>query len=166
MTISKKIQDAFNKQINEELHSAYIYLAMAAHFDEKNLKGMGQWMKTQAKEEVGHAMRFFTHIVDRNGTVALDAVEKPRAGWKNAADIFEAALRHEQYITGKIHALVTIAEAEKDRAAWQMLQWFVQEQIEEEATADENATKAKMVKDDPAGLLALDKALGKRASKE
>jgi len=161
MEIPKKIENAFNNQINKELSSAYIYLSMAAYFDAENLEGMGAWMKNQAKEEIGHAMKFYKHIIDRDGKVVLEAVEKQTTPWKSPLNAFETAYKHEQFITREIHKLVELAQAEKDKAAESMLQWFVDEQVEEEATTDKIVKRLKLIRDDTAGLLMLDKELGK-----
>jgi ferritin len=160
--LSKKMQDALNGQLNAELYSGYLYLAMAAHFEAGNLPGFAHWMQVQAKEEAAHAMKFFDHINDRSGRVTLQAIETPQAKWTSPLAAFEAALKHEQHISGRIHALVNQAIGESDHATTAFLQWFVIEQVEEERSASEIVEKLKMVGDSPQGLLLIDRALADR----
>ena len=160
--LSSKMQEALNKQLNAELYSSYLYLAMAAHFESVNLPGMAHWVRVQAEEEKGHAMRFFDHIVERNGRVRLAAVEAPPAEWAGALAVFQAVYEHEQKVTAMIHDLVKLAQAESDAATGISLQWFVTEQVEEEKQADGVVQKLKMVKEAPHGLLIMDRELGQR----
>jgi ferritin len=160
--ISKKMQDALNKQINAELYSAYLYLAMAAEFESQNLKGMARWMEVQAKEETSHAKKLYDFVNDRGGRVALKAIDAPPSEWKTPAAAFQAAYEHEQKVSAMINDLVDVARSEKDKAAEVMLAWFVDEQVEEEATASEVAEKLKMIKESANGLFMLDSVLGKR----
>jgi ferritin len=160
--ISKKMQDALIEQINAELYSAYLYLAMAAEFESQNLKGMAGWMEVQAKEETEHAKKLYDFVNDRGGRVTLKAIDAPPAEWKSPAAAFQAAYEHEQKVTSMIHNLVDIARSEKDKAAEVMLDWFVNEQVEEEASTSEIAEKLKMMKESANGLFMLDNALGKR----
>jgi ferritin len=160
--IGKAMEAALVDQINAELYSAYMYLAMAAEFETQNLKGMAQWMETQAKEEVGHAKRFYDFINDRGGRVTLKPIDSPPFEWKTPAAAFQAAYEHEQKVSAMIHNLVDIARSEKDKAAEVMLAWFVDEQVEEEASTAEIADKLKMIKDSPNGLIMLDSTLAKR----
>jgi len=162
MAINKKVEQEFNKQINEELFSEYLYLAMSAYFEDINLPGFANWMRVQAKEEHEHGMRFYNHLVERGGRVELDAIEKPQKEWKDPLDAFEAAYKHEQHITARINKLVELASAEKDHPGSTMLIWFVDEQVEEEQQTDEIAQKLKMIKEDAASLYMLDKELGAR----
>jgi ferritin len=162
--ISKKVEKAFNDQINAELASAYLYLSMAAWFGTQNLPGFASWMKTQAQEEVKHAMKFYDHIEERDGTVKLLALTAPQLAWTSPLKAFEAAYKHEQYITDRIHKLVKMARAENDYAAEPLLQWFVEEQIEEEDSTRAIAEKLKMIGDHSGHLLMLDRELGKRES--
>jgi ferritin len=156
------MQAAMNKQINAELHSAYIYLSMAAYFEDKNLPGFAHWMRVQAKEEVGHAMKFFDFIVERRGRVLLEPVAAVPTDWPSPLAVFENALAHEQKVTGLINDLVNLAIAEKDHASNSFLQWFVDEQVEEEASADAIVQKLKMAGDSSVALLILDQELGGR----
>ncbi len=160
--LSDKIYSEFNKQINEEIFSAYLYLAMAAYFHSANLSGFAKWMEVQAMEELTHAKKFFDYIIERGARVALATIEKPKGEWKSALDAFESAYAHEQHITGRINHLMDIAIAEKDYASVAMLQWFVTEQVEEEAHASSIVEKLKMVSGTN-GIFYLDKELGKRA---
>lgn len=166
MNISKKIQDALNKQVNEELESAYIYLGMAASLEGMNFSGMASWMKSQANEEIRHAMKLFDFVNDRQGDVKLMALPAPKQVWKNPLEVFHAALGHEQLITKKINELVRLADRENDHATHSMLHWFVDEQVEEEANASENVKKIKMIGSSNSGLLYLDKEMGKRSKTE
>lgn len=160
--IGKKIQDAFNAQIQHETYSAYLYLSMAAYFHGAGLDGMAQWMRVQAMEELTHAMKFFDHINERDGVVELLAIEKPPKAWKSPLDAFKAALKHEQFITGKINALVKLSNTQNDYASQGMLQWFIDEQVEEEANASKNVQMLEMIGDSGSGLIMLDRELGKR----
>ena len=160
--INPKIQDAFNKQINAELYSSYLYLSMAACFESANLPGFAQWMKVQAKEENEHAMKFFEYIVERGGDVKLEAIEKPPEKWDSPLTAFKDAYEHEQKVTRMIHDLVELAAQENDHASRVFLEWFVSEQVEEEANADEIRAKCEMIGNAPGGLLMLDQKLGSR----
>ena len=158
----EKIELALNKQINDELFSGYLYLSMAAHFDASNLPGIAHWMREQAKEEEAHAMKIYRHVYDCGGTVKLDAIAKPKTEWKSPLDAFEDALGHEKKITAKINALLELSREEKDYPTESMLKWFIDEQVEEESTADGIVQTLRLIKDSPQGLLMLDSKLGGR----
>jgi len=162
--IRENIQEAINKQINTELFSAYLYQSMGAYLDSENLGGMSAWMNMQAKEEVEHAMKFYNYLLKRGGRVKLYAIDEPQFEWNSPLEVFEASYEHEQYVTGRINDLVDLAAKEKDHATGVMLQWFVSEQVEEEATVDEIVDKIKMVSESRNGLYMLDRELGKRDS--
>lgn len=162
MMIGKRMQDAMNEQIKHETFSAYLYFAMAAYFHSKSLDGMAQWMKAQAQEEFGHALRFFNHINDRGGRIELQALEKPQVEWASPVAAFMAALEHEEFITGKINDLAKMADEENDRAAGIMLQWFVTEQVEEEDTVSTVIDMLKLVGDSGHGVLMADRELATR----
>jgi ferritin len=162
--IREKMEKAFNDQINAELNSYYIYLSMSAWFTSKNLDGFAGWMQAQAQEEMVHAMKFYNHIHERNGRVRLQPIEGPKAEWNSPREAFEAAYKHEQYITGRIHDLVKMAMAENDFASNSFLQWFVSEQVEEEASTGAVVDQLKTIADYPGGLFMLDRELGKRGS--
>lgn len=144
------------------MYSSYLYLSMSANFESSNLSGFANWMKVQAQEEMVHAMKFYGHIIERGGKVILDKINKPPVEWKIPLKAFEDAYAHEQIVTKLIHNLVDIAAKEKDHASTSMLQWFVDEQVEEEASADEIVQKLKLMKDAPGGLFMLDQELAKR----
>ncbi len=160
--ISDKIVKAFNEQIKHELESAYLYLAMAAYFHGEGYDGMAKWMKAQANEEMEHAMKFFQHLQERDGRIELYELAKPQKEWKSPLDAFKAAYEHEKFITKKIHELVELAEQEKDYAASIMLQWFVTEQVEEEANTSQVVQWFERMGDTGHGLIMLDVQLGKR----
>jgi ferritin len=162
--IDKKLEDALNNQVNAELYSAYIYLAMAAYFEGINLGGFSKWMRVQAQEEVGHAMKIFDFVFERDGQVELAAIEKPALEWKSPLDAFQAAYNHEQKVTGMIHDLVELARSNKDYATENFLGWFVEEQVEEESSALEIVNNLKLIKDSPNGMFMLDARLGQRGS--
>lgn len=160
--IGKKMQDAINEQIKEELYSAYLYLSMAADFYNKGWDGMAHWMEVQSKEEEGHAMRFFKHIVERQGKVELKAIPTPPQEWASPLDAFKDALKHEEYITSKINDLVKLAKEENDYPAAIMLQWFVEEQVEEEGSVAKIVHMLEKIGDSGNGMVMLDVQLGKR----
>jgi len=160
--IGKKMEKALNDQINAELYSAYIYLAMAAYFEDENLAGCASWMRTQVQEETAHAMKFYDFVVERGGRVVLKAIEQPPKDWKSPLAAFEAAYEHEQYITGRINDLVDLAITEKDHATNSFLQWFVDEQVEEETSVDTVVQKFKMAEKAPGAMFMIDRELGQR----
>lgn len=160
--LSDRMTKALNDQINAELYSAYIYLAMAAYFEEQNLSGASSWMRHQAQEEVEHAMKFFRFVNERRGRVVLAAVDRPQVEWESPLAAFEEAFRHEQYVSGRIHSLVELAQAEKDYATASFLTWFVDEQVEEEAAADGIVQKLRLVGEAKHGLFMIDRELGER----
>ncbi|HCZ07279.1 MAG: ferritin [Thermotogota bacterium] len=162
MKINATVEKALNEQINRELYSAYLYLAMAAYLDEKNLPGAAHWMRVQAQEEVGHAMRLYNYVVERRGRVVLEAIEKPPVEWKSITDVFESALKHEEKVTSHIHSLVDLAQEEGDHATVSMLKWFVDEQVEEEASVDEILQKLRYLGEDGRSLIILDRELAQR----
>lgn len=160
--LSKKVQSALNEQIQMELSSAYAYLAMAAYFEEANFGGFAKWMKVQAQEELGHAMKFFDHIQSMSGSVELGAVAKPARNWKSPLAAFETALGHEERVTKAIYSLVDLAAKERDHATDVFLNWFVTEQVEEEKTANDAVLKLRLAGDSSAALLMLDREFGSR----
>ncbi len=164
--IKEKILEPLNRQLNAELYSAYLYLSMAAYFESVSLKGFANWMRVQAKEELTHAMRFYDYIVERGGRVKLDSVEKPPSEWNSPLDVFEAVYEHEVKVTSMINDIVDLALKEKDYATYNMLQWFVNEQVEEEASADEIVRKLKMVGDEGRAIFMIDRELAQRKFSE
>jgi ferritin len=162
MELSKKMQDALNEQIKEELFSSYLYLSMAAYCESINLSGFAHWMQAQSGEELEHAMKFFGYVNDRGGRVILQAIDQPAAEFGGPTDLFEKTLAHEQYITGRIHKLYALAVEERDYASLSILQWFVDEQVEEEQSASEILELLKMTGDKGQGLMMLDRQLASR----
>lgn len=160
--ISKKMEDALNEQVNAELYSAYMYLSMESYFKAQNLNGFANWMRVQTQEEVAHAMKIYDFINERGGRVTLKAIEGPPTEWDSALVVFKAAYEHEQKVTGLINDLVDLAIKEKDHATNSFLQWFVNEQVEEESTADEIVQQLKMMENAPGGMFMLDRELGQR----
>ncbi len=160
--LSKKMLAALNRQINAELYSSYLYLSMAAWLESENLKGFAHWMQVQAQEEQGHAMKFYKFVNDRLGKVTLAAIDAPPDSWSSPAAVFADVCKHEAKVTGLIHDLAELAAADKDHATSVFLQWFITEQVEEEATANEVLAVLKAVKDSVGGLYQLDHRLGKR----
>jgi ferritin len=160
--IPKKIEDAFNKQINAETYSAYLYWSMSAALEGMNLPGFASWMRVQVQEEMAHAMKLYDHIIERGGTVALTAIDGPPMAWKDVKAIITETLEHEQKVTGLINDLMDLSIGEKDHAATMYLQWFVTEQVEEEASAMEILGKLEIAGDTAGGLYMLDKELAGR----
>lgn len=159
---AKKVQDEMNLQINKELYSAYLYLSMAAHFEAANLPGFAHWMKIQAGEEQGHAMKFFEFINERGGRVLLDAIEKPPLEFTTPLNIMEEVLKHEKYITSRIDTIYSVAVAEKDYASQSFLKWFLDEQVEEEKNATQIIEMLKMAGEKGHALLMIDRQLAAR----
>ena len=162
--MNKKIEQAFNAHLNAEFFSYYLYLSMANCFTAKNLDGMASWMRIQAEEERAHAMKFLNFINQRNGRVTLQQIAQPPLDWTTPLEAFQQAYEHETEISGKIGALVDLATKEGDHAAVAFLQWFVSEQVEEEATALAIVDKLKMIGDNLMGILMVDAQLGQRTA--
>jgi len=162
MKIDKKIEDSINKQVNAELYSAYLYLGMSARCTELNFKGMANWLYVQAQEEMTHAMKFYRFILERGGHAKLPAIEGVRDDWKTPLEMFEAAYAHEQKVTAMINNIVDLALAGRDHATASMLNWFVDEQVEEEANSSEIADKLKLIGESKEALFMLDKELSTR----
>jgi ferritin len=160
--ISKKMQEALNGQINAELYSAYLYLSMEAYFKSENLPGFADWMRAQTQEELMHAMKIYDFLNERGGRVILKPIEEPQTQWNSPLAAFEAAYKHEQKVTALINDLVNLAIGEKDHATNGFLQWFVNEQVEEEASADEVVQKLKRLEKAPGGMFMIDQELGRR----
>jgi ferritin len=160
--LSEKMHQALNDQIHHELESAYIYLAMSAYFEAANYPGFASWMKVQSEEEVDHAFRFYHHILSRGGKISLQAIDAPTAKFDSPLSAFEKALAHEQKITADIHKLYSLATAEKDYPSLSMLQWFIDEQVEEEQNVGQVVENIKRVNGSDQGLLMLDRELGQR----
>ena len=162
--MNQKIQDAFNGQLNAELFASYLYLSMAAHFEAVSLKGFAHWMRMQAEEEHGHAMRFFDNLHERGGRVVLKAIDAPKLEWSSPLEVFQDACEHEAKVTKMIDGLVDLSMAERDHAATNFLSWFVNEQVEEEATAGEIRDKLSMIGESPGAMFMMDRELGQRVA--
>jgi ferritin len=160
--INKAMQDAMNDQINKELYSSYLYLSMAAYLEDKNLSGFAHWMRVQETEEREHAMKFYDFIVERGGRVTLKAIDAPKAEWKSTLELAEEVAAHEGMVTASIYALYELALKEKDYPAQIMLQWFINEQVEEEKNAAEIVANLKLIEDRGTAVLMLDHRLAKR----
>ncbi len=160
--LSKKMTDALNKQIQEELFSSYLYLSMSAHFSDMGLDGFANWMDVQQKEERDHAMKIYNYMLSQGAKIKLLRIEEPQHEWKTPLEMFKAGLKHEQHITACINGLVDIAEKEKDRATFNFLQWYVDEQVEEEENARNIIDKLTLIKTDSNGIFMLDKDLAAR----
>lgn len=160
--ISKKVNEAINAQINAEMFSSYLYLSMSAWLGQKNLSGFSGWMRVQAQEELFHAMKMYDYLIERGGFVELRTIAEPKTFWDSTYEVVEDVVDHEEKVTGLINSLVDIAISEKDHASNIFLQWFVTEQVEEEASVGGVLERMKMIKDDSAGLFALDMELAKR----
>ena len=160
--IKKKMETAINKQINAELYSAYLYLSMSAYFQTLNLGGFANWMRIQAQEELTHAMKFYDYLIERGGRATMLIIEAPKTTWPAPLAAFEDVYKHEQKVTGLINDLMNLAATEKDHASVNMLHWFVDEQVEEESSADDIVQKLKLVGKGGSGLLMLDQQLGQR----
>jgi len=152
-----------NNQIQAEFHSSYLYLSMAAWCETKNFDGFANWMRMQALEELQHAMKFFDYVNATGSSVILQAVEQPDTTWDSPLAMFRASLAHEQTMTGRINKLVALAMAESDYATHNVLQWFISEQVEEEATVDGICGKLEMMGDNMHGVYMLDRELAARA---
>jgi ferritin len=160
--LSEKMEAALNDQLVAETYSAYLYVSMSAYFESIGLRGMANWMSVQAREELFHSIKFYNYIIDRGGRVRLKQIDTPPVEWKSARDVFEDAYKHEQKVTGLINSLVDRAKAESDHASDVFLQWFVTEQVEEEAAADEVVQKLKLAGDTGPGLFMMDQELSRR----
>jgi ferritin len=164
--ISEKMNDALNLQLNKELFSSYLYLSMASYFDSLNLTGMKHWMTLQAEEEYEHSMKFLDFIQKTGGRVVLDKIEKPQTEWESPKKAFEDAYAHEQFITKSINELTDLAIEERDHSTRTFLQWFIDEQVEEEANANDIVQRFNLVGESKSGLYMLDRELGGRTNNE
>jgi ferritin len=160
--LGKKLQGAINEQIKNELYSGYLYLAMSAYFQAGNLPGFAHWMRVQAAEEQEHALKFFDFVNERGGRVELQAIDQPPVEFQSPLAVFEQVLEHVKKVTGLINKLYELALGEKDYPAQVMLQWFIEEQVEEEANATRIVETLKMVGEKGQALVMLDHQLGAR----
>ncbi len=164
--LSKNMQDAINEQIKNEFYSAYLYLAMEAYFQSGGLPGFAQWLHVQFGEEQGHGLKFFQYLHDRGARVELRAIPMPTAEWKSPLHAFEEVLEHEQEVTGNINKLYSMAVKENDYASQVLLQWFINEQVEEEKNAMEIIASLRRIESKDTAVLMLDHRLGKREAGE
>jgi ferritin len=160
--LSQKMEQALNQQFNAELYSAYLYLSMAAYFHSINLTGFANWMIVQNLEETMHGMKFYNFINERGGRINLQQINAPATAWNSPLEVFEETLKHEEKVTGLINNLVDMAIAERDHASNAFLQWFIIEQVEEEASVNEILQNLKLAGNDPHALFMLDRELGTR----
>jgi len=162
MAISKKVEEILNKQINAEFWSAYFYLSMSNYFNASGMPGFANWMKVQFEEETFHAMKMMDFVNERNGRVILNPIAEVPAEWNGVLDVFEDTLKHEEEVTKLINTCVNVALEEKDHASVNFLQWFVDEQVEEESGVHEIIDQLKMFKGEGHGLYMMDKELKAR----
>ena len=162
--LSSTLQDAINRQINSELFSAHLYLSMAAYFETISLTGFASWMKIQHQEETDHALRLFDYVNDRHGRVMLHAIEQPQIEFESPHSVMQRALEHEQAVTKMINSLYELAIAEKDYPSHVLLEWFVEEQVEEEKTLTDIVDHLNLIGKDGTGLLIIDERLGSRTA--
>jgi len=151
-----------NQQIQEETYSSYIYLAMAADLEATGYKGLATWMQVQAREEKVHADIFFNYILERSERVELESIQKPPSSWDSPLTVFRTAYEHEVYISGRIDHMVKVARDLNDNATYNMLQWFVEEQVEEEANTSEAVQQLEIAGDQAQAVLMIDREMGAR----
>lgn len=162
MLMPENLAKAFNDQITLELQSSLAYLQMSAFFEQRSLRGMATWMRIQSEEERAHALRFFDYVLERGNSIALGAVGAPPADYSNPVEVFEAALTQEQRVSASIADLYRVATAESDVSSFSLLQWFLNEQVEEEATVSQVVDQLRLIGGDGAALLLLDRELAAR----
>lgn len=160
--LNSKVEKVINEQINAELYSAYLYLSMSAYFQRLNLPGFANWTYVQYLEETTHALKFFKYVNERGGTVKLTAIKEPPTEWKNPTDVYDAIYKHEVLVTSLINNIVDISLQERDHASNNVLQWYVAEQVEEEANSQLILEQLKRIGDSKDGLYMLDKELSAR----
>ncbi len=164
--LPKKVEKALNEQINAEFFSAYLYLSMSAYLNDISLIGFANWMRAQYEEEKFHAMKMYDYVLERGGKVKLKAIEAPKHKWKDIIDVFEDVLEHEQHVTKLINDLVSLSIDERDHATVNFLQWFVDEQVEEESTVSDMLAQLKLVGGNGSGLFMLDREAAQRKFSE
>ncbi len=160
--INENMLKALNEQVNKELFSSYLYLSMSAYAESIGLKGFANWLKVQAQEELDHAMKLYNYIIERGGKIELEEIKKPKNNWNSITEVVSEAYEHEQFITNSINELMNLATSEKDYATINMLQWFVNEQVEEEASFLEILDNLNLIGDEKRGLFMLDREMGQR----
>lgn len=160
--LSDKMVDALNDHMNKEMYSAYLYMSMSAYADAGGLKGFAKWFLVQYHEEMFHAMKMYEYIQAQGGTIRLLQIDEPPFEWDSALDLFEKTLAHEQMVTSRINALMDLAIEDRDHATNIFLQWYVTEQVEEEANVNDIVAPLRMVGDDKSGLMMIEQQLAKR----
>lgn len=160
--LKKKVEKALNDQIKWELYSSYLYLSMSAFFSKKGLPGFSHWMRMQAQEELMHATKMYDYVLERGGEAKLMAIDAPPSKWDSPLDVMEETLKHEQHVTDRINKLVDVAQSEKDHACNIFLQWFVEEQVEEEDSVGEVLDKLRLIGKEGSGLFMMDRELSQR----
>ena len=160
--LTPSMQSALNAQVNAEYYSSYLYLSMAAYCEEINLKGFANWFRVQVQEEMLHTMKFFEFILDRRGKVELKSIDGPPTKWEQPQAIFDASLEHEQSVSQRINKLADLAVKESDHATHAFLEWFITEQVEEEASVDQIVQQLRLNNNNPAGLFMIDRELAQR----
>lgn len=155
--INKRVEEAFNIQINAELYSAYLYLSMAAYFEAQNLPGFANWMRVQFQEEQFHAFKMFNFVNERGGRVILTKIDGPKVEWENVVDVYEEVLAHEQHVTSLINNIMDIAIDERDHATKSFLNWFIDEQVEEESAAEAIISELRLIDGKGNGILMMDR---------
>lgn len=164
--LNDKVLEALNNQIRDEFYASYLYLSISAYFEDQTLLGMAQWMRLQSEEEHAHAMKIYDFVLDRGARVRLLALKEPPVDFDSPLAAFEAALSHEQGVTESIHSIYALAKAENDYPTQVMLEWFIEEQVEEEKNAGDVVAQLKLAGDNPSALLVLDDQLGSRSGDE
>ncbi len=162
--VNKKMLKAFSDQVNKEFYSAYYYLSMVSFFEKKSLTGFANWMRIQAKEELGHGYKIYNYLISRGGEMEFETIEAPKEQWETVLDVVEALYEHEQFVTKSIHELMDLAMEEKDHASRSFIQWFVDEQVEEEDNASSLVDKVKFANGEPRSILFIDKELSARTA--
>lgn len=161
--IKQRVADAINEQINAELYSAYLYLSMAAYFEEENLSGFANWMRVQFEEEQFHGLKLFNYLHERGGRVTLQAIDKPKTDWDSIINVFEETLEHERHVTSLINNLMDIALEESDHATASFLRWYIDEQVEEESAAEGILTQLKFIEGQGNAILMMDREFAARS---
>jgi ferritin len=162
--IKENIEKALNQQLNQELYAFYVYLSMSAYFESMNLNGFANWMRFQAEEEKNHGLKFYDYILQANGRIDLKQIDAPKKSWKSVQEVFEDTYNHEKKVTESIYDIVDLSISERDHATHNFLQWFVREQVEEEATALKILEKIKLISDNQGALFILDREMGSRTT--
>ncbi|MDR1930556.1 MAG: ferritin [Treponema sp.] len=160
--IKESIAKALSEQVNAEYYSAYLYLAMSAHADRAGYKGIANWLFVQAREETAHGTHLYQYILERGASPVFKDIKAPELSFSGVTEIFEKVLAHERYVTGLINKIAGLAQEEQDHAGYNFIMWYVNEQVEEEATADELLTKIRMAENYPGLLFTIDAELGNR----